>query len=172
MTCRLVTGRPVKRHKNGGLGAKSHPKGKLRILLLRFTRAHRLMFFPNFMLTCRVTKNKFSVPVTKTPHFLPSCAPLAQGVKILTWNLSEILSGSIKVCRSYLRKADFQQLHICTSGVVNDVMFACNESFGASLIRHILWHTSHQRENQEQNHDASIALVHRAFCVQAYYFKI
>jgi len=74
------------------------------------------------MLTCPVTKkNNFIVPVTKKqqPFLPPFCTPLAQGANILTRAIwvpptyaCKILSGYIKVCWSYLWKADFEQLHI------------------------------------------------------------
>ena len=63
---------------------------------------------------CRPTRYQ------KTPTFFsPSfCAPLAQGVKILTSEIwvrptyaCKILSGFVKVCRSYSRKADFEYMH-------------------------------------------------------------
>jgi len=59
----------------------------------------------------------------KLPPFSPLfCAPLAQGAKISMHEIwvrptyaCEILSGSIKVCRNYSRKADFEQIHITLS---------------------------------------------------------
>jgi len=75
---------------------------------------------------CHVTmKNNFTVGPTsyKTPTFSPLfCAPLAQGAKMLTNEIwvrptyaCKILSGSVKVCRSYSPKADFEQIHITLS---------------------------------------------------------
>jgi len=56
----------------------------------------------------------------KNTHLSPQlCASLAQGVKILTREVWvrptydwKILSGPVKVCRRFLRKADFEQIHI------------------------------------------------------------
>ena len=56
----------------------------------------------------------------KLPPFSPLfCTPLAQGAKNFnTQDLSlptyacKILSGSVKICWSYLRKANFEQMHI------------------------------------------------------------
>ena len=78
--------------------------------LLRFSRAHRLTFFSR--ISCRSVplqrKINFIVPVTKRPLFSPPfCAPLAQGVKILTGEIwvrptyaCKILSRFVKVCQS------------------------------------------------------------------------
>ena len=82
----------------------------------------RLTIFPNFMPIYPVTKKwEFILyPLQKKlpPFSTPFCAPLAQGVKILTREIwvrptyvCVILSGSVMVCRSYSRKADFEQIH-------------------------------------------------------------
>ena len=68
-------------------------------------------------------KWEFIVPVTKLPPFPPLfCAPLAPGTKILTHEIwvwptyaCKILSGSVKICQSYSRKANFEQIHITLS---------------------------------------------------------
>ena len=60
---------------------------RLRILLLRFNRAHWFTFLPEFHVDMLRYKeeNKFIVPVTKHPLFSPPfCTPLAQGAKLLT----------------------------------------------------------------------------------------
>jgi len=96
---------------------KNHPlREDFWILILRFniedTDWH---FFPNLTPICAVT---FTVGPTcyKTPTFSLLCAPLAQGAKILTCEIwvrptyaCKILSGPVKVYRSYSRKADFEQ---------------------------------------------------------------
>jgi len=81
-----------------------------------------LTFLPEFhavMPICPVTKkNNFVVPVTKNTHLfaaiLRPSGLLRQNFN--TWDLSyrptyacKILSGSVKVCRSYSRKYDFEQ---------------------------------------------------------------
>jgi len=89
-----------------------------------FNRGHWLTFFPEFNANLsrykemQVRCNRYKKTSTFSPPF---CAPLAQGAKILTliWvrpiYACKILSRSVKVCRSYLRKADFEQMHITMS---------------------------------------------------------
>jgi len=90
---------------------------------------------------CHVTtKNNFTVGPTsyKTPTFSPLfCAPLAQGAKMLTNEIwvrptyaCKILSGSVKVCRSYSPKADFEQIHVMIAYNNMDFLevFFCNRS--------------------------------------------
>jgi len=72
-----------------------------------------------------------ALPVTKHPPFSPPfCATLAQGATIFTREIwvrltyvCKILSRSVKVFRSYLRKDDFWQINITRSwrGVQTDV---------------------------------------------------
>jgi len=76
-------------------------------------------------ISCRSVYSEMRVHGTryKTPPFSPLfCAPLAQGAIILTREIGvwptyacKILSGSIKICRSYSRKANFEQIHIMLS---------------------------------------------------------
>ena len=85
---------------------------------------------------CPVTKkNNFILPVRKKlPHLLPPfCTPLAQGAKILTRQIRfrptyacKLLSRSVKVCRSYSRKADFQQIH---TGITLPVSCICMTAY-------------------------------------------
>jgi len=75
------------------------------------------------MSVCLVTKIcKFIVPLQKHPIFRRHFAPLALGAKILIREVwvrptcaCKILSAPIKVCRSYSRKSDFEQIHITLS---------------------------------------------------------
>jgi len=87
-----------------------------------FNRAHRLTFFPAFHADlCPVTKKcDFIVPVTKPctffrRHFalLWRRAPKFQklGIWVRPTCVCTILSGSVKVCRSYSQNADFEQTH-------------------------------------------------------------
>jgi len=87
-------------------------------------------------------KCEFIVPVTeKHPPFSPTlCAPLAQGAKILKLEIRfprtyacKILLGSVKVCRSYSRKADFEQIHITQSCIC---MTAYNNYQTRGLSKH------------------------------------
>jgi len=98
----------------------------LRILQLRFNRGQRLTFCLNFMPICPLTKKcEFTVHVTKklTPFSPLFCAlwPRAPKFSHEIWvrptYACKILSGSVKVCRSYLRKANFEQIHITLSSI-------------------------------------------------------
>jgi len=88
-----------------------------RILLLRFNRAHRLTFFPEFHADLsRYKEKRVHCTSYKTTTFSSLfCAPFGPGrQKFNIWDLSsacKFFSGSIKVCRSYSRKADFEQIH-------------------------------------------------------------
>jgi len=106
----------------------SHTQKKkiLSILLIRFNGGHRLTFYcPNFMPICPVTKkNNFVVPVTKTLTFFtailhlfgPGCLNfVTREILVRLTCMCKILSGSVKVCQSYSRKANFQQIHITLS---------------------------------------------------------
>jgi len=86
-----------------------------------FRRGHRLTFCfcPNFMPKCPLQRNASSLyPIRKkTLTFLAAILrPFGPGAKILTREVSvrptycQILSGSVKVCGSSSRKADFEQI--------------------------------------------------------------
>jgi len=123
-SCRST--KSVKALKAKALKAKSTPSGKIfQILLLRFNRGHRLTFFARIWCLFVPLQRKTSslYPLQKHQSFpLPFCVPLALGAEILTREIwvwptyaCKILSGSIKVCWSYLQKADFEQIHIMLS---------------------------------------------------------
>ena len=110
-----------------------------------FNREHRLTFFAR--ISCgsvplqrkKTTSLYPSEKVLKhSPFSPPFCAPLAQGAKILTreiWgrptHAGRIFSGSVKVCRSYSRKVDFERLHIMLSCTC---MVAYNERWTVAVI--------------------------------------
>jgi len=126
---------------------QNHPYGKIfRILLLKFNRGHRLTFFPNFIPICPVRKKKTSLyPLLKinTHLFATISRPFSQGAKILMREIStrptyacKILSWSVRVCRSYLRKPDFEQ-HITLSRMHHSVQY--KELNFVFYILHILF---------------------------------
>jgi len=123
LTCDMHSWRPVK------ASQKWQFRGKITPLMLNFHKSSiKVQQITPIEVFTRISwwsvplqRNASSLyPLQKIPTFSPPlCAPLAQGAKISTraiWLLPEsackILSGSVKVCRSYSRKADFQQIRI------------------------------------------------------------
>jgi len=145
MTCRPVTRRPVNATKRWRFGAKS-PEGNIfRILdLLQFNRGHRLTFYPNFMPMCPVTKKcKYPLQNCDSHLFAAILRLFVQGAKSLTREIwvwptyaCKILSGSVKVCRSYSRKANFEQIHIKLSCVC---ITAYNNNKGFTVGVSVSW---------------------------------
>ena len=94
-----------------------------KITPLRFNREYRLTFFVRISCwSVPLQRNASSLyQLQRLPTFSPSfCAPLAQDAKILTPEIwvrrtydCTILSRSVKACRSYLRKTDFEQILGC-----------------------------------------------------------
>jgi len=82
-----------------------------------------LTFFPEFYAHLSRYQEMQVQTRYKTCIFSPPfCAPLAQSAKILTreiWvrptYICKMLSWCVKVCRSYSRKADFEQMRITLS---------------------------------------------------------
>jgi len=124
---RPVTRRPVKATQNWRFGDKiTLLRESFENSSIRINTDWRLNS-ANFMPICSVTKKcEFIVPVTKSPTFFAAILrpfgpwrlncnkwdlSSAYNILWLTTYACKILSGSVKVCRSYSRKADFEQIH-------------------------------------------------------------
>jgi len=118
----LLHGDLWKQAKSGGVG-QNHPlDGKFSEFFYWGSIEHTdWRFCPNFMVICPITKKcEFIVYPLQNTHFFAAILLPFGPAKIVACEIwirptyvCESLSGFVKVCQSYSRKADFEQCTFC-----------------------------------------------------------